>query len=206
METMRLLESEKVLQLKYSECTQFLEEHGIDTSTWGRGDSKPLMALTQELLSGEAELDVRTDNGRTEVVRSISIVTANVFFEAAKNSTFRLTEEYQEFSDGTVRQRTEIPESISEKMKIDESPDTAVLRGLQEELGLTIALPQTSFIDSQKFERPSRSYPGVRNSLRQFAFNVYLTEAQFDPDGYIEEQLDKKTYFSWERVNDPQDA
>lgn len=124
---MRLLESEKVLQLKYSECTQFLEEHGIDTSTWGRGDSKPLMALTQELLSGEAELDVRTDNGRTEVVRSISIVTANVFFEAAKNSTFRLTEEYQEFSDGTVRQRTEIPESISEKMKIDESPDTAVL-------------------------------------------------------------------------------
>jgi len=46
----------------------------------------------------------------------------------------------------------------------------------------------------------SMSYPNLLSKVSLFGFEVELNESQFDPNGYIEIQEDKKTYFKWENI------
>lgn len=43
----------------------------------------------------------------------------------------------------------------------------------------------------------SLSYPGLTSKYKGHQFTCYLTEQQFNPEGYIEKQEDKSTFFTW---------
>jgi hypothetical protein len=74
-----------------------------------------------------------------------------------------------------------------------------MIRGIHEELGLLgdINLEQT---DTCYELEDSDSYPGLRTDSILHMFESILTKEQFNPEGYIEEQSDKTTYFTWVEI------
>ena len=84
-------------------------------------------------------------------------------------------------------------------MKPYEDPQTAMIRGIQEELGISSGINLTTTgTDEQKIASPS--YPGLKSQYIRHKFQVVLSKEQFNPEGYIEHQSDKSTYFIWEEV------
>ena len=92
------------------------------------------------------------------------------------------------------------PQAVSEKIKPDEDPKDAMIRGMREELGIEgeISLTETG-ADEQLLSSPS--YPGLQSQYICHKFEATLNDQQFKPAGYVEEQEDKSTYFIWEEVN-----
>lgn len=121
---------------------------------------------------------------------------ADIYYHAPDGKKYRLKEDRQVFKDGRERRR-ELGRAVSEKMK----PRTAMIRGIQEELGISskIILIDTG-TDEQKIASPS--YPGLESLYIRHKFRAELTDEQFNPDGYEEEQDDKMTYFIWEEITE----
>ncbi len=180
---------------------ELFSRHGINTENWGTGQSKGIDSLAAEILHGESELcEIESDTSE-QLVRKVTVISANVFYlDPESGLTYRLTEELQEFSDGRVRKRSLFGSSLAEKMKINESPDTALQRALYEEINIDISREQFEFEGSAQIANPSQSYPGLQNLLKNYVFNVYLNPEQFNRAGYTEKQPDKITVFSWEKV------
>ncbi|XP_061342054.1 uncharacterized protein LOC133288343, partial [Gastrolobium bilobum] len=135
-------------------------------ASWGvKPGTKNVHNLWLELAQGETSL---ADS--TPPVRTVQVVTVRV---TRKDGKF-LAESHQELSDGNVRKRGR---SLSEKMKPNEDPESAAVRGIREELGSVIggvgSEPETGFevgdivtIDPNSYEmrvdeRNSDSYPGL---------------------------------------------
>lgn len=173
---------------------QQLEEAGVDLSVWGKGSAKTVEHLYKEIASGESILQMI--DGKLELLRRV--VSANVYYIAKDGKKLRLQEDKQIFKDGRIRHRN-FDNPIAEKMKPNEDPKDAMIRCLQEELGLDgdfdIKIVGT---DQPRYE--SQSYPGIYSVYDTYRFEVILDEEQFQAAGYQEEQDDKTTYFVWEEV------
>lgn len=74
---------------------------------------------------------------------------------------------------------------------------SAVQRGIKEELGFDITESQISDNGNNRKVMDSMSYPGLNSIIDLFKFTVKLNDKQYNPDGYIENQEDKSTYFKW---------
>lgn len=61
---------------------------------------------------------------------------------------------------------------------------------------------QIDLIDTSTTVHESSSYPGLIAFYTVHTFNTILGEQEFNPEGYIEEQEDKTTYFIWEEINE----
>ena len=85
-------------------------------------------------------------------------------------------------------------------MKPNENPREAMLRGVKEELGIDGEINLTETEVGEKLII-SPSYPGLQSQYVTYKFEAILNVKQFNPDGYIEEQSDKTTYFTWEEVS-----
>ncbi|KAL2339539.1 hypothetical protein Fmac_007479 [Flemingia macrophylla] len=134
-------------------------------ASWGvKPGTKNVHNLWLELSQGETSL---ADS--TPPVRTVHVVLVRV---AGKHGTF-LVESHQELSDGNVRKRGR---PLSEKMKPNEDPQSAAVRGIFEELGSVIAgtgangfysrVEDIVSIDPNSYqmrveERDSGSYPGL---------------------------------------------
>ena len=46
----------------------------------------------------------------------------------------------------------------------------------------------------------SLSYPGLDTKYKGHQYNCQIEKEQFDPNGYIEIQKDKKTFFNWVKI------
>jgi len=172
-----------------------LEKAGIDLPQWGKGAAKTVAHLQQEIKAGETILSA---DERGKLLRTVTVVGANIFYHSPDGKTFRLREERQVFADGRERRRN-LGHSVSEKMKPDENPRDAMLRGIREELGITGEIELTEAgTDEQLLLSPS--YPGLQSRYIRHDFDVVLNDEQFRPEGYIEEQLDKRTCFVWEEM------
>lgn len=176
------------------ELRKKLEQAGVDISVWGKGEAKTLESLYQELEKGESVLQVV--DGKLELIRYV--VSANVYYFTKEGSKLHLQEDKQVFKDGRIRHRR-YAQPIAEKMKPDEDPRNAMIRCLQEELGLKgdFNLKQ---IDSYQNKTASQSYPGLESQYFGHRFEVILDDEQFQEAGYQEEQDDKTTYFVWEEA------
>lgn len=176
------------------ELRQQLEETGVDISVWGKGEAKTLESLYQELEKGESVLQMI--DGKLELIRYV--VSANVYYTTKEGRKLHLQEDKQVFKDGRIRHRR-YAQPIAEKMKPDEDPKDAMIRCLQEELGLggNFNLRQ---IDSYQNQTESQSYPGLESKYFGHRFEVILDDEQFQEAGYVEAQDDKSTYFVWEEV------
>ena len=174
-----------------------LENAGVDISKWGTGGAK-----TVEHLKGEIDRDesILEEEETGEFVRKVSIVGANVYYISPTNGRrYRLKEDRQIFLDGRERRR-DYGHAVSEKMKPGEDPKTAMIRGIQEELGINGLIDPLKTWEDEKVSL-SPSYPGLISNYIRYGFDVILNENQFEPEGYIEEQEKMNTYFVCEEVN-----
>ncbi len=174
---------------------QCLEYAGIDLDTWGTGEAKTLHHLQKEIESAETAL---VTGAQGQLLRKVTVCAANVYHVSLEGKKYRLKEEKQIFKDGRERRRG-LEQAVSEKMKPDEDPRNAMIRGMKEELGIQgeIFLEETA-VEEQLLSSPS--YPGLQSQYVRYIFRAILTGHQFKPGGYIEEQKDKSTYFVWEEV------
>ncbi|CAJ2641837.1 hypothetical protein L195_g015704 [Trifolium pratense] len=128
-------------------------------ATWGvKPGTKNVHNLWLELSQGETSL---ADSDPP--VRTVQVVTVRVIGKDGKI----LVESHQELSDGEVRERGR---PLSEKMKPNEEPESAAVRGIKEELGSVIGAEtevcDIVTIDPNSYEmrveeRNSGSYPGL---------------------------------------------
>ncbi len=167
--------------------TDTLIKFGIPVDQWGKGAAKNIKNLQTEI--DEKETTLEENNG--ELIRKVCVVAV-----AVECNGKRLIEDRQEFNDGRVRRRG--TKRCGEKCIEGEIPQQAAIRCLTEELGLENINPANLIFEkTNQREMLSMSYPGLKSKYYTSLFYYNMPEDQYNPDGYIEVQSDKKTYFVW---------
>ncbi len=170
---------------------ELLTKYDVPYDKWGTGDSETMDHLVMEIKNSVTELI--ENNG--QLWRQVTGSAIQVFC-ATNKKTYLLYEQKQVFNDGREKIR-EIPMSIGRKMKKGEDPLKCAKRVLKEELGINEKIEIKDLKEMYVFEKQSQSYPGLMNIYNTNFFEVTLPESLYNPDGYIEETKEKKTYFKW---------
>lgn len=171
-----------------------LLQFNVDVDLWGKGKAKTVEHLLIEINTGECQL-IKL-NG--ELLRLVTGPGLNVFYKDG-DQILKLKEEKQVYNDGRVRVRADLETSIGEKLKPGESSLDAARRALAEELDIKSDLELIPADPITKGPITSVSYPGLKTKYIFEVFDVYLPTESYRPDGYIEEQTDKKNYYVWVR-------
>ncbi len=88
--------------------------------------------------------------------------------------------------------------SVAEKIdKYDKNLIQSVIRGIKEELSISLDIGQITELGELDKEMLSMSYPGIITKIKLYKFLVILDDDQYISEGYMEIQEDKKTYFVW---------
>lgn len=171
---------------------QYLTINNVPYWSWGRGNAKTLGDLWRELESGECTLSVR----KGVVIRRVVVSSVYVYYKKDK-VTWRLVEQRQVFADGRSRTRPAYL-GVGEKRRPNEDAEVAARRALKEELG--IVDPKIVFKPLPKeVWKPTSSttYPGTVVDHNVDMFEVFIPARLYKPEGYIEQQCDKTSYFAW---------
>lgn len=174
-----------------AQVDELLARFNVPIQTWGTGAAKTRAHLDEEIRSGETKLIVQDDM----LIRSAKGVLVDVYYEA-QGVTLYLIEKSQVFTDGRTKKRTTTG-SIGEKLKPGELPIAAAHRALSEELGLAMELRLVECEYFVKGPVPSDSYPGIYSRYEVWRFKTNLPPEAFRPQGYVERQHDKSSYFEW---------
>ena len=182
---------------KQQELIKLFNEYDIDFNLYGAGEAKAISDLAKEIIDGEAEI-VDCD-GRLQ--RRIGAVAIKLLYIDVENYVLKLSEDKQVFRDGRVRVREPLYDmSIVEKIYPGENKVAAIARGVLEEIGIDISNLIVDEPECHSRLRSSKSYPGIQTNQETFVFpDVVIAENDFNPDGYIEVQENKTTYFVWKR-------
>jgi len=175
-----------------NDLVNFLIANDIPVEQWGKGAAKTVKHLYNEILEKESVLSYIDG----KLIRSIEFVSAQIFYDSP-GGVLKLVEEKQIFKDGRVRSRY-LESSVSEKMKADEGPRNSIIRGIEEELKISIAMDQIEANGNIDETEESNSYPGLLTRYNGYKYKIELRSHQYRPEGYIEHQRDKSTYFKWE--------
>lgn len=193
MNTVKLFEDFFANQIKsINELKTKLQEYSVPIDFWGTGESKTIEHLFDELQNDECTI---VDEGGY-LVRYIEFVGIRIFYKDQNNQIWALIEDRQEFKDGRVRRR-KMPSSVSEKMKFGEDSLISAIRGIQEELEITVTAEQLIKHRPLYYNGGSQSYPGLKAKYKGHQYTCYFDETQFRPRGYVEIQKDKSTFFKW---------
>lgn len=168
------------------ELEDLLKAFNIDTSEW----TKSVSTLLKEIAETDCYLSVV--NGQLE--RFVDVARIRCYYRDQQ-----LFEEKQVFQD-KVRERNQ--DYVGEKMKKDEDPCDAAVRGVFEELQIVCSKNQLTpnfSLNTVNTYNPNPSYKGLQSSYRYFNFSVEFEESQFNPNGYEEFDHDKTTYFTWRK-------
>jgi len=174
---------------------EVLKGYGISVEKWGKGEAKTVGHLFRELEEGDCVL-VEIPEG--ELRREVVFVSGDVYYQSPE-ALYYLREEKQVFKDGRERRRAWMKTSVGEKVKPEESAEETRRRVFEEELGIKGSV---SIEESQIKQRSgvSFSYPGLWTEYEVYPFKAFLTKEQYRPEGYIEEQEDKTTYWVWGKI------
>jgi len=193
MKHLSLYENHKSDQFSSEDdLVNFLIANDIPVDQWGKGSAKTVRHLYNEILEKESVLSYIDG----KLIRSIEFVSAQIFYDSP-GGVLKLVEEKQIFKDGRVRSRY-LESSVSEKMKDDEGPRNSIIRGIEEELKISIAMDQIEANGNIDETEESNSYPGLLTRYNGYKYKIELRSHQYRPEGYIEHQRDKSTYFKWE--------
>jgi hypothetical protein len=170
-----------------------LNDLGIKTENWGKGNAKNVSDLLEEIEEKETVL-YRKDN---RLLREIKVAGVNVFFRRGKD-LYRLREDRQDFADGRTRTRS-MAHSLAEKFKGNELPENAARRALREELKIEgeIDIKENGI---RLGTDDSLSYPGLKTRYTIHEFTAFLSPDQFSADGYEERNKKMTVRFVWERI------
>ena len=166
-----------------------LQSHGVPVEKWGIKMAKTINHLQKEIDNKECYVEYLDG----ELVRFVEFVGVDVTYKGKI-----LKEERQEFTDGRVRKR-DMSSSVSEKMIKGEDPVISAIRGMKEEIGVSVSRDQLknykrlNYYDSSV----SKSYPGLKSKYKGHKFECELNDDQYNTEGYVEIQEDKRTYFIW---------
>ncbi len=181
--------------MNIDELRQACIRGGIEVAKFGTGKAKTLENLLEEVTTGETVLEEQGG----KLVRTISVLGVNVYYEAPDGKRYRLIEEKQVFNKGSRERARKLEVSLGEKLLPGESPDeVAVSRAIREELKINdgyIITKDPSF--EKKETRLSESYPGLESIYKVYRFVVQLADPAYNPNGYKEEGSEKTTYFKW---------
>jgi hypothetical protein len=177
------------------ELTDLLRRFGLNPDLFGSEAAKTVEALFEEIQSGESELII--ENGH--LARKIGLILIGIVYRYGSRN-LRLREDRIVFNDGRIRQRHDILGlmAISEKLKKGEDPEQGLKRAIKEELGIKYGYYIIARGQSEE-EKISQSYPGLSTISPTYWFEVELDMAMFNPEGYVEKQKDKTTYWVWQR-------
>lgn len=157
-----------------AELTDWLDTHGVNYAAWGRGTAKTVADLWAEYTAGE------TAFSDAPVSRRVVVVQLSI-----RNGAAELLELAQELSDGRRRERRRPP---SEKLKQEETPLTAALRCLHEELGLAPTdVVIYGDIKTTETTLDSPSYPGL--PTRYIVHTLTMTTDQLPAAGFWRDNL-----------------
>ena len=174
------------------EVRELLLAHDIPLDTWGTGTAKTFDHLMYELRAQESRLEMIDD----VLVRVAEGSAIYVYYEDAGRPLI-LREDRQVYKDGRVRRRADIDTSVAEKRLPGEDPLETAYRALREELAIAERLP---LVWQRKYDKgvvPSDSFPGMMSQYLVNLFELFLPERHYRPEGYVEHQADKSSYFIW---------
>lgn len=173
-----------------------LARHGVPYKSWGTATPKTLQDLWKEIKQGESLLYLE----KGVLVRFVRRVQATVHF-VNEGTHLLLHEERQVFANGHVRVRDQRI-SVSEKRRPNERACAAMQRGIREELSIYLKDPSCLVHKGKETSKPSSSktYPGLLTSHYVVRYRLDLVPEDFRPEGYIERQKSKTTYFAWKEV------
>jgi len=99
---------------------KWLKDRGLDTSEWGRGDTKDVAKFWKEIKLDESGLEVwKSPIGDLQTVRVTHVLRAKVCSPASYERGVFLFNTWQQFGDGRKRTRNGL---LSEKLTISEMP------------------------------------------------------------------------------------
>lgn len=178
---------------------EILDRHQIPWRTWGTDQSLTINNLAEQLDAGECELHLGENNQLIRVVFGVTIMIYCTY----QGQRYRLMEEKQIFRDGRVRERGNTDYSVGEKKKRCEAPITAARRALAEELGITQYFDLNFRYVEERVKGPteSKSFPGLLTVFVSQHYTLELPVRFFNPNGYIEVQMEKDCYFIWVKEN-----
>ena len=168
---------------------------GLPLQDWDQGTAKTIEHLRTEIAEGESQIVISKTG---EVRRQAGVARIDVIHPAASGELYILKEDRQEFADGRVRKR-QLSTSLGEKMKPHEEPIAAAERAISEELGINEIVGLYN-LGAEEIVHVSESYPGLKSYLKTHLFAAIISPESFVPEGYIEEQDDKKNYYVWDSV------
>lgn len=171
-----------------------LESRGFDTSIWGEGATKSVADLWHELDEGESEILT----AGAELIRRTHVAAVDVTATLSSGKTYHLIEQKQVYKGGQERHRNLIT-SLAEKIKPTEDTEGAVRRAVAEELGI-LTVKHIDLRGEQAMNKPSATFNGMSTELLLRLAHVEIHEADFKPEGYVEEQAEKSVHFAWEPV------
>eukprot|EP00928_Gymnodinium_smaydae_P033809 TRINITY_DN24112_c0_g2_i3.p1 TRINITY_DN24112_c0_g2~~TRINITY_DN24112_c0_g2_i3.p1 ORF type:complete len:734 (+),score=79.23 TRINITY_DN24112_c0_g2_i3:100-2301(+) len=98
----------------------FLQDHGVATSDWGKGNTKAVSKFFDEMKGQEAELELwKKEDGTIQAVRVTHVLRAKVCSEESQKQGTFLFNTWQQFADGRKRTRNGL---LSEKLCVSEIP------------------------------------------------------------------------------------
>src|SRR3989344_3381838 len=150
-----------------------LKISNVSLGDWGTGAAKTVDHLLKEINDGESTL-IKKGNF---LLRSVIGSSVRIFYKQKSSALLFLKEDKQIFKDGREKRRE-----------------------LAEELGVTEKLPLVPRPNIIKGPIPSISFPGLYTLYSIYAFEVFLPEKWYKPEGYAEKQADKTNYFIWEEI------
>lgn len=176
---------------------------GLPVGTWGDGPTKTYEDLWKEIADGESELAHPSTqdelNQWGEVIRVTNVLGIDVYHQDENGRLFRLREEKQLFKDGRGERRRELMTSLGEKIKADEDKASAVIRAVQEELGIS-SVQGVEQGEQTEIWKSTPTYPELSSKLNIYKYSVLINPMDFRREGYVEDQDSKQTFFVWDEV------
>ena len=186
----------------YDQLLEKLIAGNVPLEAYGQGGAKTIHHFLSEINEGEAVVTIGKNNA---VFREVSVLGVDILCKHS-NGVYILKEDRQEFKDQDGRvdtsrpvKRRELDSSIGEKLKPNESPEDAITRALEEELGVK-ELSNVYKIGYEEKTSMSETYPGIESTYKLHKFVTVISEDEFKPEGYVEDQHDKMNYYVWEQL------
>jgi hypothetical protein len=152
---------------------------------------KGAIDLMNEIADGECIL-VRAPGSYYRVDRLVRIATIEVLFDGAM-----LVEAYQENPETGERWKRQGVRGLAEKVKGDERPRDAALRGMKEELGIDVLPDRMNYSGQVAVPVRHSAYADILSIAENYQFWCVLDGHQYKPE-YREIGQSKVSVFLWE--------